>query len=79
MEEDDDFNRDILKFVGHRIGLRLTKKESISTSLVLKKNDHELLKPAKVVAQMRKQTAIFNRSPTKELGLSPLNRTKNKL
>lgn len=54
MEEDNDFNQNVLKFVGSRIGLRLTKNSSISTSLVLNKTDHELFKPAKVVTQMRK-------------------------
>ena len=49
MEDEKDFNQDILKFVGAKVGLRLTKKDSISTSLVLKKNDHELLQAAKVV------------------------------
>lgn len=79
MDDENDFNRDILRFVGNRIGLRLTKKESISTALVLQKTDHELLKPGKVVAQMRKQAAMFTRSPTKEFGLSPLSRTKGRL
>ena len=49
MEDEKDFNQDILKFVGAKVGLRLTKKDSMSTSLVLKKNDHELLQAAKVV------------------------------
>ena len=75
-EEENKLNDDILRFVGSKIGLRLTKKESISTSLVLKKNDDEFFKPAKVVMQMRKQTAIFNRSPNRDLGVSPLTRAK---
>ena len=79
MDEDVGFNDDILKFVGAKIGLRLTKKDSISTSLVLKKNDHELLQAAKVVTKMRKQTAIFSRSPTKEFGLSPFALNKSKM
>ena len=54
MNDEKEFNEDILKFVGARVGLRLTKKDSISTSLVLKKNDHELLRAAKVVTVMRK-------------------------
>ena len=41
--EGDDVNEEVLKFVGSRVGLRLTKKDSISTQIVLKKNDHELL------------------------------------
>ena len=79
MEEDNDFNQNVLKFVGSRIGLRLTKNSSISTSLVLNKTDHELFKPAKVVTQMRKQTAIYNKSPTKDLSMSPFSRTKARM
>ena len=79
MEDDSDFSQEILKFVGQKVGLRLTKKDSISTSLVLKKSDQELLQAAKVVTQMRKQTAIFNRSPTKEFGLLSMNKTRGKM
>jgi len=43
LEEENDFSQEVLKFVGSRVGLRLTKKDSISQRLVLKKNDHELL------------------------------------
>ena len=76
--EGDDVNEEVLKFVGSRVGLRLTKKDSISTQIVLKKNDHELLQAAKVVTQMRRQQAIFNRSPTKEFGLSTMGQAKNR-
>ena len=64
---DGEFDKEILKYVGKKIGIKLTKAESVSTSLVLKKNDTELIQAAKIMTTLRRQTAIFNKSPTKEM------------
>ena len=53
-ENDGEFDKEILKYVGKKIGMKLTKAETVSNSLVLKKNDTELIQAAKVTMIMKK-------------------------
>ena len=61
--------------------MKLTKGDAVSASLILKKNDTELVQAPKVTALLRRQTATYNRSPTKEAlsnPNSPFNRLAKK-
>ena len=56
--DETQYDRNVMDYVGNKLGLRLTKTVSERKSLIMKKRDTELLNAAKIKPVLRKSTAM---------------------